>query len=193
MKNISSGKTKSITARLLAAVILVFCFQAMAQNGYRGPGSGLTVTTQPVSADEAKWLTYMREEEKLARDVYQTLYEKWNLKVFQNILSAEDEHFNAVGALLTRYAVPDPALNIAAGVYSDPRLKALYNELIAKGTQSLKDALEVGVAIEKADIGDLEAALQATTKLDIKRVYTNLLNGSYNHLEAFETTLEVLD
>jgi hypothetical protein len=193
MKNLLSGKTKSIAARLLAAIILLSPLPMAAQSDYRGQGPGLAVAAQPVSVDEAKWLTYMREEEKLARDIYQKLYEKWNLTVFKNIIAAEDQHFNAVGVLLTRYSVQDPSLNTAAGVYSDVKLNALYKELIAKGTLSIKDALEVGVVVETADIADLEAALQATTKLDIKRVYANLLNGSHNHLEAFQTTLEVLN
>ena len=88
--------------------------------------------------------------------------------------------------LLTRYGAVDPAQS-SAGVYTDPALNALYNQLLAKGMQSAQDALEVGILIEKKDIADLESALNSTTKFDIKRVYNNLMNGSYNHLYAFET------
>jgi hypothetical protein len=134
----------------------------------------------------------MREEEKLARDVYQQLAKKWNLVTFENIAASEQNHFDALGTLLTRYSVADPAQGLAAGVYSNAKLSALYNELMAKGTKSSQDALEVGLLIEKADIADLEAALKGTAKLDVKRVYTNLMNASYNHLEAFETGCELL-
>ena len=92
--------------------------------------------------------------------------------VFQNISASEQAHFNAIETLLSRYGADDPALTTAAGVYSDPKLIALYNELLAKGLRSAPDALEVGVLIEKQDITDLQAALTGTGKLDIKRVYT---------------------
>jgi len=166
----------------------------MAQGQYPGNGRDpVTVATaQAITADEAKWLGFMREEEKVARDVYQQLFEKWNLSVFRNIARSEEQHYSSIGTLLSRYGIPDPAQNNPAGIYADPRLSALYSELMAKGTRSAKDALEVGVLIEQTDIADLEDALKGTSKLDIKRVYTNLLNGSFSHLEAFETTLEIL-
>lgn len=63
---------------------------------------------------------------------------------------------------------------------------------MAKGAASLKDALEVGVLIENGDIAVLEAGLIETAQPDIKRVYTNLLNGSSNHLDGFESVLEIL-
>ena len=37
-------------------------------------------------------LSYMREEEKLARDVYLALYEKWGIRTFLNIAKAEQQH-----------------------------------------------------------------------------------------------------
>jgi hypothetical protein len=134
----------------------------------------------------------MREEEKLAYDVYQQLGEKWNLNVFRRIALSENRHATAVADLLTRYGIKDPAQDSPAGVYSDPALNILYSQLMAKGSLSIKDALEVGVLIEKTDIADLESAMKETVKPDIKRVYSNLLRGSFNHLEAFETSLEFL-
>jgi hypothetical protein len=193
MRKQINNKARFTSAVVLSVLMLALALPVMAQGGYRGngPGPGVVAPTVPLTTDEAKWLSFMREEEKLAGDVYQRLHEKWNLTIFKNISASEDTHFNSVGNLLSRYGAPDPAQNNAAGVYSDARLNAMYNELIAKGMVSVKDALEVGVIIEKKDIEDLQAALAVTAKLDIKRVYTNLLNGSFNHLEAFETTAEL--
>ncbi len=146
---------------------------------------------EPLTPDEEKALVFMREEEKLARDVYQALSAKWNLRIFSNIAKSEQRHFDSIGVLLERYGVKDPAASAPAGVYSDPKLTALYAELMAKGSLSLKDALEVGVLIEKADIADLENALKATSKLDVKNVYANLLAASISHQEAFESVLQV--
>jgi hypothetical protein len=148
---------------------------------------------QTLTADEATQLTFMREEEKLARDVYQHLYAKWNLRIFANIARSEQRHFEMIGAALARYGAADPAANTAAGVFVNERLQALYNELTAKGAASVKDALEVGVLIEKVDIADLEQAVKGTDKVDLKQIYTNLLAASLNHQEAFENTLEVVN
>ncbi len=181
-----------IAAALMgAALLLTLNVPAMAQRGTPGSGYGATTpVVQPATADEVKWLQYMREEEKLAGDVYKVLFEKWNLAVFQNIASAEETHFAAIGTLLTRYGIADPAQS-AAGVYTDPALNTLYNQMVAKGLQSPQDALEVGVTIEKQDISDLESALKSTDKYDIKRVFTNLMSASHNHLEAFETVCTI--
>ena len=190
MKN-QTLKIKFACAVALLGSVMAFASPAMAQFGYPGSNSGAVVAVQPLSADEVQWLRFMREEEKLARDVYQELYKKWNLTVFRNISASEENHFTAIGTLLSRYGVDDPAKANPAGVYSEPKLNTLYNELIASGMSSAENALAVGVAIEKKDIGDLQEALKGASKLDVKRVYTNLLNGSFNHLEAFETVCEV--
>lgn len=184
-----------MTGAMALAVLVSVAAPALAQygNGYGpgyGNGTGLVAPTAPLTADETQWLRFMREEEKLARDVYQQLFKKWNLVVFDNIAASEQAHFDALGTLLTRYGVADPAL-ANAGVYSSAKLNTLYNELMAKGMKSAQDALEVGALIEKTDIADLESSLKGTTKLDLKRVYTNLMAPSYNHLEAFETICTV--
>jgi hypothetical protein len=182
------------TARIAFAVLLavVLLAPAYAQNGFggNGPGQGTGATVQPATEAEAQSLAFMREEEKLARDVYQQLYEKWNLTTFRNISASEEQHFKAVGTLLTRYGVADPAADTQPGIFVDKTLTELYSQLMAKGTLSLKDALEVGVLIEQTDINDLKTSLGATAKFDIVRVYTNLLSASFQHLDAFETALE---
>jgi len=150
------------------------------------------VAVTPATEDEARSLAFMREEEKLARDVYQALHERWQLRVFDNISRSEERHFASIGTLLTRYHIDDPARNDIPGVYVNPDLTVLYSELMSKGLSSLKDALEVGVMIEKHDIADLETAIQSAVKTDIKRVYANLLSASLDHLEAFEANLECL-
>jgi len=181
---------KTIRLITLAALTLV---PAFAQNGPgpHGPQSQTPVAVQPATPEEIQSLTFMREEEKLARDVYRFLFERWNYAAFDRIAASEQQHFATIGTLLTRYNIPDPAATDTPGVFADPKLATMYAELTAKGAISLKDALEVGVTIEKVDIADLSAA-NTTTKLDIKRVYTNLMLASFNHLDAFESGLELL-
>ena len=139
--------------------------------------------------EEIAGLVFMVEEEKLARDVYQGLYEVWGEQIFENIAGSEQAHMDAVGRRLEHYAIESPVAD-EAGVFANPDLQALYNDLMATGSQSLADALLVGAAIEEIDILDLEEYLAETELWDIQRVYENLLRGSQNHLRAFVKELE---
>ncbi len=143
-----------------------------------------------LTEEESDGLQYMIEEEKLARDVYLMLDEQWNLRVFQNISRAEQTHMEAVASLLTHYNIDNPASEDVIGDFTDPELQALYDELIATGSQSIADGLRVGIAIEEIDIRDLTVYVAATDEADIRQLYTNLLQGSSNHLRAFVSNLE---
>jgi hypothetical protein len=143
-----------------------------------------------LSAEEVAGLLYMREEEKLAHDVYLTLYEKWGLPIFRNIASSEQTHTEAVKSLLDRYGLEDPAEGNGVGVFTDPALQTLYDQLVNTGDASLAAALRVGATIEEIDILDLEARLTQTDNRDITLVYDNLTSGSRNHLRSFVSTLE---
>jgi hypothetical protein len=147
------------------------------------------VQAQGLSDEEIYWLTYMREEEKLARDVYLFLYDKWHSRIFKNIAVSEQTHMDAIKTLLDRYGIPDPAADKGPGEFTNSQLQVLYDELIRDGSVSLIDALEVGVFIEETDIDDLNAGIASTTHKDIKIVYSSLLAGSLNHLNAFNSNL----
>lgn len=143
-----------------------------------------------LSDAEVEGLLYMREEEKLARDVYLALYEQWGMQVFSNIADSERTHMEVVKTLLDRYELEDPVEGKAAGEFANEELQALYNQLVGQGGQSLVEALQVGAAIEEIDILDLEGYVAQTDKADIQRVYENLTRGSRNHLRAFVSALE---
>jgi hypothetical protein len=144
---------------------------------------------QIVSAEEQKGLLLLREEEKLARDVYAFLGEKWNARPFLNIAESEQAHMDYVKILLDRYNIADPIKNDARGSFSNPELARLYTELTAKGGASYAEAVKVGMLVEELDISDLEAALAKTDNDDIRVLYNNLNKGSRNHLRAFERQL----
>ena len=148
------------------------------------------IGTGELSDSEAAGILFMREEEKLARDVYLTLYEKWGLGIFENIATSEATHMEAVKALIDRYGLQDPAEGKDIGEFTNPELQSLYNELVEMGSQSLVEALRVGAAIEEIDILDLQQHIAETEKADIQRVYENLMRGSQNHLRAFTSVLE---
>ena len=148
------------------------------------------VAPATVTPEEATALQFMREEEKLAHDVYVNLYATWDLRLFNNIAASEQKHSDAVAVLLDRYDITDPVTGNDVGEFTDADLQALYDQLVAQGNQSVAEALKVGAAIEELDILDLEERLAETDNAAIERVYNNLLAGSENHLRAFVSNLE---
>jgi len=133
-------------------------------------------------------LIYMREEEKLAGDVYVYLFDLYQVPVFDNISKSEDWHTNQVLSLINFYGLTDPALP-ENGQFSNAELQALYDELIVAGSDSLQAALMVGATIEEVDIIDLQGYLDVTTSDTIKTLYTNLMRASGYHLKAFVAQL----
>jgi hypothetical protein len=153
--------------------------------------TAVLASTGILNDQEAADLLYMREEEKLAHDVYIFLYEQWGLPVFNNIASSESTHTASVLSLLTRYGIADPVAGLAEGQFQNADLQSLYDTLVEQGSLSLADALKVGGAIEEIDILDLQDTMASTTQPDILLVYENLLAGSTNHLRAFTNTFEM--
>lgn len=140
--------------------------------------------------DEVESLLYMREEEKLARDVYLTMYDTWGTHVFSNIADSEQVHTLAVKDKLEKYGIEDPVQDNPVGIFVNEKLQALYDTLIEQGSVSEMDALWVGAAIEEIDMIDLQEAIDSSDHRDIARVYQNLMDGSKNHLRAFVSVIE---
>jgi hypothetical protein len=155
------------------------------RNGSCVVPTATAAVVQPANATLAGDLKYMREEEKLAHDVYTALAAKWGVRVFSNIAVAEQRHTNAIATLLDRYSVTDPADGKAAGVFVNADLQKLYNDLVAKGSVSAAEAYKVGKLIEDTDIADLDKRIARTSQADVTAVLKNLRAGSVNHLAAF--------
>jgi hypothetical protein len=147
-------------------------------------------TAAELNSAEIEGLTYMREEEKLARDVYLALYDMWGVPIFQNIAGSEQAHMDSVLMLLEQYGLTDPAAGKDAGEFTNPLFQSLYEQLVEQGSLSQADAFTVGATIEDLDIVDLEERLAQTDNEYIIQVYSNLLAGSENHLRAFVSNLE---
>ena len=148
------------------------------------PAEAATAPTRPTAAQKLQ-LQYLVEEEKLARDVYTTLYAKTGLNQFKNISKAEQTHMDLMRGLLKTYGIKDPTIGKAVGKFNNASLAALYKKLIADGSVSLVAALNVGIAVEEKDIADIKMILKTKLPDDVKYVLDRLLAGSYNHLAAF--------
>jgi hypothetical protein len=162
------------------------------QNGQRGGGGKGQGSGGALATNERSELIMMREEEKLARDVYSAMQKKWGATIFANIARAESQHMQVIGGLLSKYQIPDPIVNNNPGTFSNPKFQTLYQQLVNTGSASLIDAMKVGLKIEEMDIADLRKAIQSTDNNDLKRVYQHLEQGSQNHLRAFSMQLKKL-
>ena len=180
-----------MTVTLFLSLILVSCSKDKdnrnADNNLNSQVNNLP--NEPLNTDERATLFFMREEEKLARDVYIFLYNKWALTIFNNISSSEQSHMDAIGQLLNKYNLPDPVGSNGYGIFSNPLLQNLYTQLTNQGSVSLLDALKAGATIEDLDIYDLKVALTKVDNQDITLVYNNLVKGSRNHLRSFYSNI----
>lgn len=145
-------------------------------------------STGDLSTTEVEDLFWMREEEKLARDVYLVLYDEWGLQVHDNVAEAEQTHMDAMLQLVDRYGLEDPATD-TVGTFTNDQLQALYDDLVPWGEQSVLDSLEVGCRIEETDIKDIQVRIDRTDERAIQLVYENLMKGSRNHLRAYYRVL----
>ena len=142
-----------------------------------------------LTAEEEAGLLLMREEEKLARDVYLYLFDEYGNDIFKNISNAEQTHMDKVLDVLNQYGFEDNA-STERGVFNNPDLQALYDALIIQGDISLVDALTVGATIEDVDIYDLDRLSLETTNADILEIYEALNCGSRNHMRGFIKNLD---
>lgn len=187
--------------RITAGIFLLFTCSLWAQAGLQPGRQGRqtrfggacllqSLPTKALTVKETEELLLLREEEKLARDVYLKLFEKWNFPVFQNIAASEQRHMDSLKFLLERFGLADPSANLEVGVFHNAKFSALFTDLIARGERSLVEAFRVGATIEDLDIYDLNRLLTETDHADLKFVYGNLRNGSCNHLLAFVRQME---
>jgi len=156
-------------------------------NGCEGGDSdGSSDNAYGLTSDEVSDLKLLREEEKMARDLYLEFYRTWGLTIFNNIAASEQQHMDAILVLLNKYGVEDPAAGQPEGRFSSNSIQDLYYYLQASGHRSASESLSTGETVEQTDINDLNTAISRSGHSDIVSVYTSLRSASYNHLNAFE-------
>jgi len=149
------------------------------------------IAVSDLNETEKRSILFIREEEKLARDMYLYIDSKYSneISIFGNIANkAEQTHMDLVKGLLTRYSLKDPitkAEDKNLGVFQNKVLQSEYDKLVAKSNISLIDAIEVGLYIEDLDIRDIEKYMTKTDNKDILKIYQLLVDGSESHMKAF--------
>lgn len=166
---------------LLATVVTFMMFSSCSNDNNIAPLVSLT-------PNEVADLKFLREEEKLARDVYMYSFDKYQISIFNSISQSEQQHLDSVLNLLNKYGITDPA-STQRGVFQNAELQVLYNSLTAQSAISSTEALKVGATIEDLDIKDIDDFINNTTKYDLLSVYDNLTCGSKNHIRAYTSQL----
>ena len=167
---------------------------ALFSSSVHAAGRTSSSTTTKLTAKQKDELFFIYQEEKLARDVYITLgklYPKEN--TFASIQLSEQRHIDAAQGLCEKYGIDISEVNEdEVGNFVLPVLQGYYDDLVEQGSESLLDALDVGVFIEELDIGDLTHAIEDLGfPADVISVYENLREGSYNHLESFNGAIAI--
>ena len=144
---------------------------------------------QNIALDEAEVasLLYMIEEEKMARDIYDALYELTGIESFDAISNSEQKHYDKLLKVASKAGIDTTTLSDEAGVYTNSEIQDLYTTLLAQGSLSAEDAVAVGILIEQTDIAGLQSAIESTDITLLGQVYSHLADASQNHLAAFES------
>ena len=155
-----------------------------------GTAPALAQTTA-LTEEDATTLQFMREEERMARELYQEFAEMYDgARPFSNVTTSEQCHFDAVGQLLERYEVEDPSAGLAPGTCAFPEVQELYDGWLAQGSASVEAAYQVGVDLETRDIADLQEAIDATGEESLDTAYAHLKAGSEKHLAAYQNAVD---
>jgi len=149
--------------------------------------TGFSQNSTQLTAYEKEGILLMREEEKLAHDVYSFFVEKYNIPIFRNIKQSEVMHQKSMIWLMEKYDIKDPSFE-EQGKFNNKELQKLYDRLTVQGN-TLIEALKIGAYIEELDIFDLKKLMKKTDNEDILWVYSRLLWGSENHFRAFTRNL----
>ena len=141
---------------------------------------------------EVNGILSLREEEKVAYDVYTVMFEKYESKVFKNIAENEKEHMNKIKELIDQFNLTDPIAGTIdqKGVFSNKKMQTMYDEMILGGNYGLLDALRAAARFEETDIVDLRKYLSSASDQSVINVYLNLESGSQDHLRSLVKYIE---
>lgn len=146
--------------------------------------------SQPISEEERVGLIQMRQEMKLARDVYLAMYNRWQNPAFLNSANATQAHMDAMKVLLDKYGVADPVVDNTPGVFTDPRYTQLYQTMVANGMTSQENAWQVGATMEEMNIYNLNGMMAMTDNDDMQAVYQYMNTNSRSHMRAYAGMME---
>lgn len=185
-----AGRKAAAMSAIAALAFPLAATVAGAPTALANPTTGTEAGATGVSQQTIDDLRFTLEEERMARDLYTALGERWpDARPFQNIPWSEQQHMNMVVAQMDRLGIPHDVDNTVPGVFENAEIQNLYNGWLARGLTSKREAFTVGKELEERDIDDITAVLDRTTDPELRSMYERLRQGSYNHLDAFNRQL----
>ena len=182
------AKNKMMNNRKIICALVLFWLATITSGGTcMAAEKGHAEKNAALGADTLDALRYIREEVRLARDLYGALSDIWGLDVFGNTAKSKQSFMNAVSFLLKPYGFDDPTDD--TGKFVDSDLQELYSYLIDQGKVSRNNAIDVTILIEQTVIADLNDVLLQTNEKDVHKVLTLLMEGSENHLHEISRYL----
>jgi hypothetical protein len=144
-----------------------------------------------LSVEAMEGLIFLRNGERLARDVARALMDYYGSHPFFGQSEAERSHGEAIGQLMTRYALYDSVSTQLPGEFSDPYWQSEYDFYLSQAELGYIDALLVSVEIQEAALVDLRYwnSLSETDYVVVE-VIRALLLATRNHLRLLNNELE---
>ncbi|MDX2506036.1 MAG: DUF2202 domain-containing protein [Gammaproteobacteria bacterium] len=211
--------------KLTTAIIISFSLpalltsNALAANQPKEQGRVVQETDDdtPLDKNEASHLTFMREEEKLARDIYLNFANMYPEQIVFAKIATESEqtHTDVMRDKLTQYNLPDPNpatndLPDSLGVFTGEEwgwyFTEKYTALTALGSESELQSLYAGALIEELDMHDITdcpevmvdagyndpCGLHYTDEVGLINSYRSLIDGSESHLRSYVGQIEAV-
>lgn len=170
-------KMKAKSTIVLCAILALSLggtIPSYAQNNNYGAASASQLTDEQLTL--SKMLNLALEDEYLARGEYNKIIDTYGQqRPYINIIKAETRHISLLTPLFEKYNISqsdDRGLELAV-------IPATYNE-----------TFQIGVDAEIANIEMYQRFLEKDLPKDVRSVFERLLNGSKNHLAAFQKQVD---
>ncbi len=195
MKTLNLTRTlKAVFSLTVAVALLLSCSKddELTPSGTNVNDESNSVFNETLSPREIDDMNYLIENEKLLRDYFNVMYNKYNLSLFQNVAKSEQSHLNFLAVKFLRYDLKNPTEEKPAGEYVNPELQQTYDIMIAKGETNIYAALLAGSSKVKEDVEDIPLMIdQFEGNADIVLIFSNILIESQKNREVLEQELKV--
>ncbi|MFA5358953.1 MAG: DUF2202 domain-containing protein [Patescibacteria group bacterium] len=139
---------------------------------------------------EKTGLVYLAGEEKMLRDFFAKMAEKYREKPFGYLATAESGHVAAVKILLEKYELADQAgMDLPTGEFADKKIKEFFDKQTVAGEASGEAALVAGLEMIEFNIKDIEQFTFSTARPDLRQSYNLLAQVARNHLRELWKSL----
>lgn len=167
--------------------LILAAFLGAALSGQVYPAS--IVSGQPdllqLDMDTLWRMQWMYDQEKLARDLSQELYDEWEEPNFANMVVTHQRHMNELEVTMRRYSLNPPADTNEPGGYRDEQHVELFAELKRRAEEGPLEAVKAVAFLQELHIFEYRLHVELTAEKPVKDTFERLLAGSKNHLRMW--------